>query len=158
MMEQKINEENIENNLVFLYRPSKAFAIKSLCQDLFLGILSHNIKIRLFSISFKFLFWFLYKTMKKQTVYLNNSARRVDLDCNFWFRLQFLPFKLTIVGEDDLSNYCWLDKITSYVSDIFWQQHVDLWSFLITCIRHTCTINCLDFSTRSFGLSGHCLH
>ena len=30
MMEQKINEENIENNLVFCIDPRKAFAIKSI--------------------------------------------------------------------------------------------------------------------------------
>ena len=37
MMEQKINEENIENNLVLCFDPRKAFAIKSIT-DLFFEI------------------------------------------------------------------------------------------------------------------------
>ena len=33
MMEQKINEENIENNLAFCIDPRKAFAIKSISRS-----------------------------------------------------------------------------------------------------------------------------
>ena len=73
-MKQKINEENIENNLVFRIDPQKAFAIKSIPRSVFRNPLHQN-KIRLFSISVKFLFLFLYKTMTKQAVYLNNIAR-----------------------------------------------------------------------------------
>ena len=92
-MEQQINKVNIENNLVFCTDPRKAFAIKSI--SLFRNP-SHNNKIRLFSISVKFGFRFLYKTMTKQTVYLNNFARKSG------FRLLFLQqsaFKLTTVVE-----------------------------------------------------------
>ena len=66
-MEQKINEEIIENNLVFCIDPRKAFAIKSIPRSVFRNPLHLN-KILLFSISVKFLFRFLYKTMTKQTV------------------------------------------------------------------------------------------
>ena len=66
-MEQKINKENIENNLVFCIDPRKAFAIKSIPRSVF-GNPSHKNKIRLFSISVKFGFRFLYKTMTKQIV------------------------------------------------------------------------------------------
>ena len=74
-MEQKINEENTENNLVFCIDPRKAFAVKSIPRSGFRNPLHQN-KIRLFSISVKLLFRFLYKTMAKQTVYLNNIARK----------------------------------------------------------------------------------
>ena len=82
-MEQKINKEKIENNLVFCIDPRKAFAMKSIPRSVFRNPLHKN-KIRLFSISVKFGFWFLYKTMTKQTVYLNNLARKSG------FRLQFI--------------------------------------------------------------------
>ena len=64
---------------------------------------SHKNKIRLFSISVKLLFRFLYKTMTKQTVYLHNFARKSG------FRLQFLrqsSFKTQHCwrGHHDLSN------------------------------------------------------
>ena len=74
-MEQKINEENIENNLVFCIDPRKAFAIKSIQRSVFRNQL-HQIKIRLFSILVEFLFRFLYKTMTKGTEYLNNITRK----------------------------------------------------------------------------------
>ena len=79
-MEQKINEENIENNLVFCIDPRKAFAIKSIPRSVFRNP-SYKNKIRLFSISVKILIS-VYKTMTKQTVYLNNFARKIG------FRLQ----------------------------------------------------------------------
>ena len=47
MMEQKINDENIENNLVFCIDPRKAFAIKSIPRSVFRNPLHQN-KIRLF--------------------------------------------------------------------------------------------------------------
>ena len=47
-MEQKINEENVENNLVFCIHPRKAFAIKSIPRSVFRNPLHKN-KIRLFS-------------------------------------------------------------------------------------------------------------
>ena len=76
-MEQKIKEENIESNLVFSIDPGKAFAIKSIPRSVFRNP-SHKNKIRLFSITVKFLFRFLYKTMTKETVYLNNLARKSE--------------------------------------------------------------------------------
>ena len=82
-MEQKMNEEKIENKLVFCIDARKAFAIKSIPRSDFRNP-SHKNKIRLFSISFELRFRFLYKTMTKQTVYLNNFARKGE------FRLQFL--------------------------------------------------------------------
>ena len=77
-MEQKISEENIENNFVFCIDPLKAFAIKSIRRPVFRDP-SHKNKTRLFHLNFDF-----SKTMTKQTVYLNNSARKSG------FRLQFL--------------------------------------------------------------------
>ena len=71
MMEQKINEEIIENNLVFCIDPRKAFAIKSIPRSVFRNPLHQN-KIRFL---FRLNFDFLYKTMTKQTVYLNNITR-----------------------------------------------------------------------------------
>ena len=88
-MEQKINKENIKNNLVFCIDPRKPFAIKSIPRSLFRNP-SYKNKIRLFSISVRFGFRFLYKTMTKQTVYPNNFARKSGFS---------LPFKLTTVGE-----------------------------------------------------------
>ena len=84
-MEQKINKKkkNIENNIVFCIDPRKAIAIKSILRSVFRNA-SHKNKIRLLSISVKSGFRFLYKTMTKQTVYLNNFARKSR------FRLQFL--------------------------------------------------------------------
>ena len=81
-MEQKINKEKIENNLVFCIEPRKAFAVKSVPRFVFRNP-SHKNKIRLFSTSVKFGFRFLYITMTKQIVYLNNFARKSG------FRLQF---------------------------------------------------------------------
>ena len=53
MIGQEINEENIENNLVFRIDPRKAFAIrKSIPRSVFRNPLYQN-KIRLFSISVK---------------------------------------------------------------------------------------------------------
>ena len=83
MMEQKINEENIENNLVVCIDPRKSFAIKSIPRSVFRNP-SHMNKLRLFSISVKFSFRFLYKSMTKQTVSLKNVARKSG------FRLQIL--------------------------------------------------------------------
>ena len=81
-MEHKINEENIGNNIVFCIDHRTAFAVKSVPRTVFRNP-SHKNKIRLFSISVKFLFRFLYKTMTKQAVYLNNFARKSG------FKLQF---------------------------------------------------------------------
>ena len=85
MEEQKISEENIENDLVYLYDPPKHLQSNQY-QDLFFEIrhTARN-KICLFSISVKFCFWFIYKTMTKQTLYLNNVTIRKSV-----FRLQFL--------------------------------------------------------------------
>ena len=51
-MEQKTNEENTENNLVFSIDPRKAFLIKSIARSVFRNP-SYTNKIRLFSISVK---------------------------------------------------------------------------------------------------------
>ena len=75
-MQLKIDEEYIENNLVFCIDLRKAFAIKSIPRSVFRNPLHQN-KIRLLSISVKFLCrFFFYKTMTKQTVYLNNITRK----------------------------------------------------------------------------------
>ena len=66
-MEQKINKENVENNLVSCIDPRKAFGIKSIRRSAFLNP-SHKNKIRQVSISVTFTFRFLYKTVTKQTV------------------------------------------------------------------------------------------
>ena len=76
-MEHKLNEENIETNFAFCIDPRKAFAIKSIRRSGFRNPLHQN-KIRLFSISVKFRFRFLYKSMTKQTVDLNNIARKSE--------------------------------------------------------------------------------
>ena len=47
MIEQKINEENIGNNIVFCIDPRKAFAIKSVPRSVFRNP-SHKNKIGLF--------------------------------------------------------------------------------------------------------------
>ena len=49
----KLNEKNIENDLVLCIDPRKAFAIKSIPRCVFRNP-SHKNKIRLFSISVKF--------------------------------------------------------------------------------------------------------
>ena len=82
-MEQKLNEENIENNLVFCIDPRKAFAIKSVPRSVFLNP-SHKKRYVYFLFQLNFDFQFLYKFMMKQTVYLNNFERKSG------FRLQFL--------------------------------------------------------------------
>ena len=84
-MELKINEENIENNLAFCIDSRKAFAIKSIPRSGFRNP-SHKNKICLFSKKFQLNcdFGFFIKTMTKQTVYLNNFARKSGC------RLQFL--------------------------------------------------------------------
>ena len=61
-MEQKINKDDIENNLVFCIEPRKAFAIKSIPRSVFRNPFHKN-EMRLFSISVKFGFRFLHKTM-----------------------------------------------------------------------------------------------
>ena len=52
-MEQRINEEDIENNLVFLSTLEKAFEIKSIPRSVFRNALHKN-KLCLFFISVKF--------------------------------------------------------------------------------------------------------
>ena len=95
-MEQKINEENIENNLEFCIDVGKALTIKSIPISVFRNP-SYKNKIRLFSISVKLRFWFLYKTTTKQTVYLNDFARKSRFSLQFL--RQTLLFKLNTAGE-----------------------------------------------------------
>ena len=102
MMEQKINTENIENNFVFCIDPQKQFAIKSIPRSFFRNPYHKN-KIRLFSILVKFGFLFLYKTMTKQTVYLNNFARKSGFRFQFLRQSAFLNSPL-LERSDDLSN------------------------------------------------------
>ena len=101
MREQKIYEVIIENNLVFCIDPRKAFAIKSVPRSVSRNT-SHKDKIRPFSISVKFWFRLLYKTMTKPTVYLNNFAKKSG------FRLQSEAVCLLnsplLERSDDLSN------------------------------------------------------
>ena len=94
MMEQKINEENIENNLVFCIDPPKAFAIKY--QDLFLEIRHIRPKYVCFLFRLNCDFGFFIKPWPNRLCTWTTSQERVDLDCNFW---GCLPFKLTTVGE-----------------------------------------------------------
>ena len=83
-----------------MYCPAKAFAIKSIPRTVFRNPSNKN-KICLFSISVKFLFRFLYKTITKQTVHLNNFARKSG------FRLQFL-------WQSAFStHHCWKSLMTS---------------------------------------------
>ena len=59
-MEQKINEENIEYNLVFCIDPPKAFAIKSIPRSVFRNPLHQNKKKNiyfLFQLDFDFGFF-----------------------------------------------------------------------------------------------------
>ena len=49
-MEQKINEENMENNFVFCIDPRKAFGIKSIPKSVFRNLSRKN-KIRLFRLN-----------------------------------------------------------------------------------------------------------
>ena len=74
----------MENNVVFCIDPRKAFKIKSIPRFVFRNPSHKNYKIRLSSISVKFGFRILYKTLTKQTVYLNNFERKSG------FKLQFL--------------------------------------------------------------------
>ena len=74
-------EENIENNLVFCIDRRKTFRIKSIQKSGFFFFFEIR-HIR--SKYVLFFFRFIYKTMTKQTVYLNNFARENA------FRLQFL--------------------------------------------------------------------
>ena len=55
-MERKINEENIENHLVFCIDPRKEFAIKSIPRSVFQNP-SYKNKIRLFRLNFDFGFF-----------------------------------------------------------------------------------------------------
>ena len=64
-MEQKINDENMENNLVFCIDPQKAFGIKSIPRSVFRNPSRKN-KIRLFRLNLDF--GFFVKIMTKQTV------------------------------------------------------------------------------------------
>ena len=75
-MEQKINEENIENNLVFCIHPRRTLAIKFRNP-------SYKNKIRLFSNSVKFGYRFLYKNHDETDCVSDISQERLDLDCNF---------------------------------------------------------------------------
>ena len=78
MMEQKINEENIENNLVFCIGSRKAFAIKSIPKSVFFLNPSHKNKIVcfLFRLNFDFGFFIkqfrnrLYLVRKKDWIYI----------------------------------------------------------------------------------------
>ena len=59
-----------------MYRPSKSICNQISTKICFFRNLLHQNKICRFSISVKFRFLFLYKTMTKQAVYLNNIARK----------------------------------------------------------------------------------
>ena len=82
-MEQQINKENIEDNLVSCIDPRKALQSNQY-QDLFFEIRHIRTKYNYFLFPLNFDFGFFIKTMTKQTVYLNNFARKSG------FRLQFL--------------------------------------------------------------------
>ena len=73
--EQKINEENIENNLVFCIDPRKAFAIKSIPRSGFRNP-SHKNKIRLFLFWLNFDFGFFIN--HDETNCVSEQLRRKD--------------------------------------------------------------------------------
>ena len=75
-MEQKINEVNIENNLVFCIDPRKAFAIKSIPRSVFRNM-SYKIKIRLFRLNLEFDF-FIKPWRNRLCIWLI-SQERVDV-------------------------------------------------------------------------------
>ena len=77
-MEQKINEENIENNLVFCIDPRKAFAIISIyVQDLFFEIRHIRTKYVYFLFRLNFdLGFFLIKHEK--TDYVSEQFHKKD--------------------------------------------------------------------------------
>ena len=78
----------------------KAFAIKSIPRSVFRNPLHQN-KICLFSILVRFWFWFLSKTMTKQTVYLNNIARKRECRLHYLKQSAFL------------THHCWRGLMTS---------------------------------------------
>ena len=79
MMKQKI-KEHVENNLVFCIDRRKTFAVKSVQKSIFRNPSRKN-KIGLFSTS---VFYFcLFRTMTKETVYLNDFERKLNLDNSF---------------------------------------------------------------------------
>ena len=88
--------------LCFVSTLEKYLQLNQYCTKIvFFDIRHTRTKYVLFSISVKFRFWFLYKTMTKQTVYLNNLARKSG------FGLQFLwqsAFK---------THHCWRGLMTS---------------------------------------------
>ena len=59
-MEQKINAENIENNLVFCIDPQKAFVIKKIQRSVFRNLLHQN-KYAYFLLRLNFDFGFFIK-------------------------------------------------------------------------------------------------
>ena len=139
-----MNEESIENNLVFYIDPWKAFATKSISRFVFRN-LSHKIKIRLFSISVKFWFRFLYKTMMKQTVSEQFSKKE-------WFSIVIseavcLLNSPLLERSDDLSNYT--KRVVTYCffihKIIFNQlnQEVD-WSFHRKNKKYQLRADCAD--------------
>ena len=65
MMEQKINEENIENNPAFCIDSRKAFAIESIPRSGFRNT-SHKNNIRLFSVSVNCDFGFFIKPRRNR--------------------------------------------------------------------------------------------
>ena len=70
-MELKVNEENIENKLMFCIDPRKAFAIKSLPRSVFQNP-SHKKKKKKKIFRLNFDSGFFIQTITKQTVYPNN--------------------------------------------------------------------------------------
>ena len=95
-MEEKVNEENIENNLVFVSTLEKYLQANQY-QDLFFEICHIRTKYVCFQFRLNFDFSFFIKLWRNRLCIWTISQERVDLDCNFWGSL---PFKLTTVG-------CW---------------------------------------------------
>ena len=86
-MEEKINEENIENNPMFCNDPRKHLQSNQY-QDPFFEIRQIRTNYVYFPFWLNFDFSFFIKSVTKQTVYLNNFARKSG------FRLQFLLERL----------------------------------------------------------------
>ena len=126
-MEHKLNEENIENDFV-VYRLSKSICNQINTKTCFFRNPSHQNKYVYFLFRLNFDFGFFIKTKTKQTVYLNNIARKSGCRLHYLKQSAFethhcwrglmtspiisqekvdfdciisgsLPFKLTTVGE-----------------------------------------------------------
>ena len=131
-MEQEINEENIENNLVFCIDARKVFAINQY-QDLFVKIRYIRTKYVYFLFRSNFDFGFFIKPWRNRLCIWIISQERVDLACIISVSL---PYKLTTVGEvwwplqwNRDFNSLLLCHISLYVLSTFRSQLITIFLF-----------------------------